>query len=259
MEGAETAAGTPTGQVDGVTPGAADEPPGSKKVTPPLTTPGANLGVHIANRLVEVGCSSCFAVPGDFNLLLLDQLLKHPELQMVWCCNELNAGYAADGYARKRGVGALCVTFCVGGFSALNAVAGAYAEDLPLIVISGGPKSADHASNRVLHHTTGANEYGQQMRAFREVTCCQVIIQHIEDAHMLLDRAISEALLRRKPAALDAATQWLGGAVKPVLLAGVRTRPPRARSALLSLASSAAYPVAIMPDAKGMFPEDHPQ
>lgn len=54
---------------------------------------------------------------GDFNLLLLDQLLKQPELNMVWCCNELNAGYAADGFARKRGVGCLCVTFCVGGVS----------------------------------------------------------------------------------------------------------------------------------------------
>jgi TPP-dependent 2-oxoacid decarboxylase len=50
------------------------------------------LQVHIANRLVEIGCRHCFAVPGDFNLLLLDQLLKNPELNMVWCCNELNAG-----------------------------------------------------------------------------------------------------------------------------------------------------------------------
>ncbi|KAG2442996.1 hypothetical protein HYH02_009412 [Chlamydomonas schloesseri] len=256
----------------------------------------ANLGLHIANRLVEVGCTTCFAVPGDFNLLLLDQLLKQPELSLVWCCNELNAGYAADGYARKRGVGCLCVTFCVGGFSALNAVAGAYSEDLPLIVISGGPNSQDHASNRILHHTTGANEYGQQLRAFREVTCCQVVIQHIEDAHMLLDTAISEAMLKRKPvyievacnladlthpsfarppvpyalasshtnaasleAAVEAAVEWLGAGVKPLLLAGVRTRPPRARQAMLALAAASRYPVAVMPDAKAMFPEDHPQ
>ncbi|GLC35760.1 hypothetical protein PLESTB_000491400 [Pleodorina starrii] len=268
---------------------------GYKRKSPPSSA-DANLGMHIANRLVEIGCTTCFAVPGDFNLLLLDQLLKQPQLDMVWCCNELNAGYAADGYARKRGVGALCVTFCVGGFSALNAVAGAYSEDLPLIVISGGPNSQDHASNRILHHTTGHNDYGQQLRACRECTCCQVVIQHIEDAHMLLDTAISEALLRRKPvyievacnladlthpsfarppvpyalktdhtnqasleAALDAALERLNGAVKPVLLAGVRTRPGRVRSAMLGLADSSRYPVAVMPDAKGMFPEDHVQ
>ena len=53
--------------------------------------------VHIANRLVEVGCRHCFAVPGDFNLLLLDQLLKNPDLNMVWCCNELNAGRSVRG------------------------------------------------------------------------------------------------------------------------------------------------------------------
>ncbi|KAG2499244.1 hypothetical protein HYH03_002823 [Edaphochlamys debaryana] len=255
-----------------------------------------NLGLHIASRLVEVGCNHVFAVPGDFNLLLLDQLLKHPDLDMVWCCNELNAGYAADGYARKRGIGCVCVTFCVGGFSALNAVAGACSEDLPLIVISGGPNSQDHASNRILHHTTGLNDYGQQLRAFKECTCAQVVIQHIEDAHALLDMAISEALLKRKPAyievacnladlthpafarrpvpyelnkiitnkasleaAVEAAVEWLGRAVKPVLLAGVRTRQPKCREAVLKLADVAKYPVATLPDAKGFFPEDHEQ
>ncbi|GIL72666.1 hypothetical protein Vretifemale_2997, partial [Volvox reticuliferus] len=265
--------GNPTGDVD--LPRAVNPPPekplgsgkGPQKHKIPLSSPDANLGVHIANRLVEIGCTTCFAVPGDFNLLLLDQLLKQPELDMVWCCNELNAGYAADGYARKRGVGCVCVTFCVGGFSVINAVAGAYSEDLPVIVISGGPNSQDHASNHILHHTTGLNEYGQQLRAFKECTCCQVVIQHIEDAHMLLDTAISEALLRRKPvyievacnladlthpsfarppvpyalavahtntasleAAVEVCLEWLGRAVKPVLLQGVRTRPARTRA-----------------------------
>lgn len=68
----------------------------------------------------------------------------------MWCCNELNAGYAADGYARKRGVGCVAVTFTVGGLSVINAVAGAASEDLPVIVISGVPNSNDYAQNRVL-------------------------------------------------------------------------------------------------------------
>lgn len=75
----------------------------------------ATLGGHLARRLVQVGVSDVFAVPGDFNLTLLDHLIAEPGLRVVGCCNELNAGYAADGYARARGVGACAVTFTVRG------------------------------------------------------------------------------------------------------------------------------------------------
>jgi pyruvate decarboxylase len=74
---------------------------------------------------------------GDYNLILLDQILKNKNLEMISCCNELNAGYAADGYARAKGVAAVFVTFTVGSLSLVNAVAGAYSADLPLIVVSG--------------------------------------------------------------------------------------------------------------------------
>jgi len=252
--------------------------------------------MHIANRLVEVGCNTAFAVPGDFNLLLLDQLLKHKELDMVWCCNELNAGYAADGYARKRGVGCVVVTFCVGGFSVLNAIAGAASEDMPVIVISGVPNSNDYAQNRVLHHTTGQTDFNQQLRAFREVVCCAVTVHHLEEAARLVDQAISEAMVKRKPAyievacnladlthpsfyrppvpyalsqpvtnqaslaaAVEAVAGVLDRAVKPVLLAGPRLRPAASREAFLALADSSKYAVAMLPDAKGLVPEDHPQ
>jgi len=100
------------------------------------------LGRHLARRLVQVGVHDVFAVPGDFNLTLLDHLIAEPGLRLVGCCNELNAGYAADGYARARGVGACAVTFTVGGLSVLNAIAGAYSENLPVICITGGPNSS---------------------------------------------------------------------------------------------------------------------
>ncbi|MEW5303176.1 MAG: hypothetical protein WDW36_005894 [Sanguina aurantia] len=250
--------------------------------------------MHLAHRLVQVGCTHAFGVAGDFNLLLLDQLLKVPELNMVWCCNELNAGYAADGFARGKGVGCVVTTFCVGGFSAFNAVAGAYSEDLPVIVVSGGPNSNDFASSHSLHHTTGDADYGQQLRAFKEITCCQVLIRHLENAQQQIDFAISESLRKSKPvyieiscnladqthptfvkmpipysiperhtnvdslhAAVTAAAEVLNNAVKPVLLAGVRIRPQRCRDAFMALAESSHYPVAILPDAKGFFPEHH--
>ncbi|KAJ0601444.1 putative pyruvate decarboxylase [Helianthus annuus] len=101
----------------------------------PFNSGEATLGRHLARRLVQIGVSDVFSVPGDFNLTLLDHLIAEPGLNLVGCCNELNAGYAADGYARSRGVGACVVTFTVGGLSVLNAIAGAYSENLPLICI----------------------------------------------------------------------------------------------------------------------------
>ena len=117
----------------------------------------ATVGTYLAARLEQIGLRHYFAVPGDYNLVLLDELSKNPRLKMISCCNELNAGYAADGYARATGgAAAVVVTFSVGGLSVLNAIAGAYAEDLPLIAISGGPNTNSEAECELLHHTLGA-------------------------------------------------------------------------------------------------------
>lgn len=141
----------------------------------PFNSAEATLGRHIARRLVQIGVSDVFTVPGDFNLTLLDDLIAEPGLNVIGCCNELNAGYAADGYARARGVGACVVTFSVGGLSILNAIAGAYSENLPVICIVGGPNSNDYGTNRILHHTIGLPDFSQEMRCFQTVTCYQVI------------------------------------------------------------------------------------
>lgn len=139
----------------------------------PAATSGT-MGRYLARRLVEIGARDVFSVPGDFNLTLLDHLIAEPELNLIGCCNELNAGYAADGYARSRGVGACVVTFTVGGLSVLNAVAGAYSENLPVICIVGGPNSNDYGTNRILHHTIGLPDFSQELRCFQTVTCAQV-------------------------------------------------------------------------------------
>jgi pyruvate decarboxylase len=140
----------------------------------PISAGEASLGRHLARRLVQVGVGDVFAVPGDFNLALLDHLVAEPGLRLVGCCNELNAGYAADGYARARGVGACAVTFTVGGLSVLNAIAGAYSENLPVICIAGGPNSNDYGTNRILHHTIGLPDFSQELRCFQTITCHQV-------------------------------------------------------------------------------------
>lgn len=112
----------------------------------------STVGQYLAARLQQTGMTHYFSVPGDYNLVPLDELLKHPDLTMISCCNELNAAYAADGYARATGGPAAVVfTFSVGGLSALNGIAGAYAESLPVIAISGGPNTNAEAENELLH------------------------------------------------------------------------------------------------------------
>ncbi|GFQ03514.1 pyruvate decarboxylase 1 [Phtheirospermum japonicum] len=262
----------------------------------PCNSVEATLGRHLARRLVQIGVSDVFAVPGDFNLTLLDHLIAEPGLNLVGCCNELNAGYAADGYARARGVGACVVTFTVGGLSVLNAIAGAYSENLPVICIVGGPNSNDYGTNRILHHTIGLPDFSQELRCFQTVTCYQAVVNNLEDAHELIDTAISTALKESKPvyisvscnlpaiphptfsrdpvpfalspklsnklgleAAVEAAVEFLNKAVKPVMVGGPKLRAAKACGSFVELADASGYALAVMPSAKGLVPEHHPR
>jgi pyruvate decarboxylase len=200
----------------------------------------ATLGRHLARRLVQIGATDVFAVPGDFNLTLLDYLIAEPGLSLVGCCNELNAGYAADGYARAKGVGACAVTFTVGGLSVLNAIAGAYSENLPVICIVGGPNSNDYGTNRILHHTIGLPDFSQELRCFQTITCHQVsapaatvfcvghfvehscfssltaficiqaVVNYLDDAHEQIDTAIAAALRESKPVYISVSCNLAG-------------------------------------------------
>ncbi|XP_059626941.1 pyruvate decarboxylase 2-like [Cornus florida] len=260
-----------------------------------MTAPDATLGRHLAHRLVQIGVSDVFSVPGDFNLTLLDHLIAEPGLNNIGCCNELNAGYAADGYARSRGVGACVVTFTVGGLSLLNAIAGAYSDNLPVICIVGGPNTNDYGTNRILHHTIGLPDFSQELRCFQTVTCYQAVVNNLEDAQEQIDTAISTALKESKPvyisiscnlssiphptfsrvpipfalsprltnqmgleAAVEATVAFLEKAVKPVMVGGPKLRVAKACDAFVELADASGYAVAVMPSAKGLVPEHHP-
>ncbi|KAK1589308.1 hypothetical protein Q3G72_032619 [Acer saccharum] len=261
------------------------------------TTPScdATLGHHLAHRLVQIGINDVFSVPGDFNLTLLDHLIAEPGLTNIGCCNELNAGYAADGYARQRGVGACVVTFTVGGLSIINAIAGAYSENLPVICIVGGPNTNDYGTNRILHHTIGLTDFSQELQCFQTVTCYQAVVNNLEDAHEQIDKAILTALMLSKPvyisiscnlpgiphptfsrepipfslsprmsnkmgleAAVEATAALLNKAVKPVLVGGPNLRVAKACGAFAKLADACGYAFSAMPSAKGLVPEHHP-
>lgn len=98
---------------------------------------GFTVGNYLISRLTEIGITHVFGVPGDYNLAFLDHIVVSPELAWVGNANELNAAYAADGYARVAGAGALLTTYGVGELSAINGLAGAYAEYVPVIHIVG--------------------------------------------------------------------------------------------------------------------------
>ena len=220
--------------------------------------------------------------------------LENKNIEQIGCCNELNAAYAAEGYARVNGAAAVLTTFNVGAYSALNGVAGAYAERLPVIMVSSSPNTNDAGENHILHHTVGSHDFTAQYEVFQQVTCVAVRIQHPANAPAMIDEAISTALRERKPAyieipcnlsaapcsppapfstlqpgrysnarmladAVGRATDLIAEAKKPILLAGAHLRPYGAIEAFRELAEALGCAVAVMPNAKGFFPEDHPQ
>jgi len=252
------------------------------------------VGSYLAARLSQIGLKHHFAVAGDFNLVLLDQLLTNKNLQQIYCSNELNCGYSAEGYARAQGAAAAVVTFSVGALSAFNAIAGAYAENLPVILVSGAPNTNDRATEHVLHHTLGTHDFLYQLEIAKKITCAAVSITSAVDAPDQIDYAIRTALRERKPAYIDiacniaaapcaapgpisavineepsdretleaavaAAADFLRGKQKPVLLIGSKLRAAGAEKQAIALADALGCSVAVMAAAKSFFPEDHPQ
>src|SRR5512140_438348 len=134
------------------------------------------IGRYLVERLEQTGLRHVFGIPGDYVLHFYD-LLVASKLEIVGTWTEAGAGFAADAYARVNGVGALCVTYCVGGLSALNAVAGAYAEKSPLIVISGAPGLSERVRSPLLHHKV--RDFNTQRLIFEQVT---VATAALEDA-----------------------------------------------------------------------------
>jgi indolepyruvate decarboxylase len=154
---------------------------------------------YVLGRLREIGITDCFGVPGDFSFPINDAICNGPEMRWIGCCNELNAAYAADGYARVRGAGAVCTTYGVGELSALNAIAGSYAERLPVFHLVGMPNSSAQESRAVMHHTLGNGEYDFFYRMTEPVVCARAIMTP-QNAIVQTERLIAEAVYRRRPA-----------------------------------------------------------
>ena len=206
-------------------------------------------------------------------------------------CNELNGGYAADGYARMNGAGAAVVTYCVGGFSILNAGAGAYAERVPMIVISGAPPTKRRETGALVHHLVA--NYDLQLDLFKKMTIDAAILNDAETAPELIDRLISKCLYHKLvvylelpadialatctkaqktdfspryqsdantlQAAVTAAAKMINNARSPMLLAGIETLRFTLGNVTPQLVEGAELPFATMLSSKSVLLELHRQ
>ncbi len=254
--------------------------------------PVISVGAYLAHRLVQLGAPHVFGLPGDFNLSLLDEMLTVPGIVWVGTTNELNAAYAADAYARTvRAPAALVTTYGVGELSAINGVAGSFAEDVPVVQVTGMPSAAQREGAALLHHSLVDGDFDHFVRAYREVVGASAVLRE-EDATLAIDRTLRAALESSKPVYLgipsdvavvqvssaalatplkasasdpaalagfrEALAQTLDGAEQVTVLAGTQVHRRRAEDRLVDVANRSGVRVATLAGAKAMLPEDHP-
>lgn len=156
------------------------------------------IGRFLIRRLTEIKVQHIFGVPGDFNLTFLEQIEDTEKIKFIGNCNELNAAYAADGYARTSGIGALLTTFGVGDLGAISGIAGAYAENIPLICITGAPPLHARAHRDIVHHSLANGDYDNIGRCMAEFSVAQANITPANAVYQI-DHALHLCWLERRP------------------------------------------------------------
>jgi len=153
---------------------------------------------YLTTRLKQIGITDVFGVPGDFSFALNDAVENDPGMRWIGCCNELNAAYAADGYARVRGRAALCTTYGVGELSALCGVAGSYTEHLPVVHLVGMPSVSTQRARRIVHHTLGDGSFDAYADMTKPVVAASAVLTP-ENAACQIERCLEAALTRNRP------------------------------------------------------------
>jgi indolepyruvate decarboxylase len=246
------------------------------------------IGAYLIRRLQDYHVQHVFGIPGDYVLGFYDQLC-HSRITVVGTCKEDGAGFAADAYARVHGMGAVCVTYCVGGLSVANAIAGAYAEKSPVVVISGAPGIKERVNDPLLHHKV--KTFGTQREIFERLTVCAVALEEPDTAYRDIDRALSLCWRLKRPVyielprdlvdvvpqnpvpyeitdlhsdpaalaeAVAEAVQRLKSAKHPVILADVEVHRYGLGIELLSLSERTGIPIAVTILGKSVVSELHP-
>lgn len=246
------------------------------------------IGEFLIHRLHGHGVRHVFGIPGDYVLGFYEQL-QHSRLRTINTCDEQGAGFAADAYARLRGLGVVCVTYCVGGLKVANTTAEAFAEKSPVVVISGAPGMKEREKNPLLHHKV--REFDTQFRVFKELTAAATVLSDPQTAFQEIDRVLHAALRFKRPvyielprdmtavaghphyrpapvretsdaptlrAALVEAAAMINAARQPVILADVEVHRFGLQDALLRLAQRTNIPVAATMLGKSVIGEHYP-
>ncbi|WP_304164984.1 alpha-keto acid decarboxylase family protein [Lonsdalea britannica] len=250
------------------------------------------IGAFVLTQLKALSIRTVFGTPGDYNLELLELIEHDDQIDFIGSCNELNAGYAADGYARIHGVSALVTTYSVGDLAVLSAIAGAYAESVPIIFLTGAPPLYAREHRLLLHHSLADGQLDHNMICFRQFTADQLLITP-ENAAQSLPRVISRAYIEKKPVylqlpsdisdveidvpdtpydyvmpqsdarrlqmAAEALSRRLERAEMPVMLVDHAVARFGLSEMLCAFARRFSIPIVSMSTAKGVIPENDPQ
>lgn len=167
-----------------------------------------DVAEYLFTRLKQMGVNSVHGLPGDYNLMALDYI---PTLGMKWVgnVNELNAGYAADGYARVKGISALVTTFGVGELSAINAIAGAYSERVPIVHIVGAPSTISQNNGSLLHHTLGNGNFNVFLDMSKEIACAVANLKNPAEIAEQIDYTLRQCWIRSQPVYISLPTDMV--------------------------------------------------
>lgn len=156
------------------------------------------IGDYLLKRLKEIGIAHIIGVPGDYNLQFLEQIDAEEDISFVGTCNELNAAYAAEGYSRQKGVSALLTTYGVGELSAICGVAGAAAEHIPMVCITGAPPLYASQQNYLMHHTLADGNFENMLICYQQFTAAQARITPLNAASEI-DRVLTACVQSKRP------------------------------------------------------------
>ncbi|AXA43397.1 alpha-keto acid decarboxylase family protein [Rhizobium leguminosarum] len=163
------------------------------------------VGQYLVDRLRELGLGHLFSVAGDYSIEWVNSYVEKSGIQVIEEVNELNAGYAADGYARLKGIGALCVTYSAGSLCATNAIAGSYVEKVPVVLINGAPSIKKtltfEQTGYSSHHFISGRE--TDLQVFEYITAAAVRIDSPHLAPMLIDYALTQCITERRPVYIE--------------------------------------------------------
>jgi TPP-dependent 2-oxoacid decarboxylase len=252
----------------------------------------STIGNYLLDRLKALGIHHIFGVPGDYNLGFLDQIEQTEGLVWIGNCNELNAAYAADGYARLKRCAAIVTTMGVGELSAMNGIAGSYAEHVPVVQIVGVAASNAIRDGAIVHHTLGDGNFTHFSVMAKEVTVAQTTLT-AENARTEIDRVLRACWLQKRPVHINLpsdvctlptqppegplmlsdyesdatalerfltrAAQRLTAARQPAILADFEVDRYHLAEQLRQLVEATGFPIALLSMGKGLFDETHAQ